>query len=177
MWRLLAGMARIVFPEVRGKTRVSLRYLLLLVLIPATVGFLAWGAELRVQDPGILATSLGVLGGLLFAHAIFVFQLRSSYDARQIEPPKDAAGNYAQEDLRVRPLIDEMFNGVLYASLVALVLTLFSGISAAFAPENEALDPTITVASLVLITHLAGCIWHVITATTTAYATLKKHDR
>ena len=176
MWRLLTGVARIIFPKVKDKTRVSFKYLLLLILIPALVGYFAWDAGLRVQDPGILATSLGVLGGLLFAHAIFVFQLRSSYDARQIEPLKDAAGNYAQEDLRVRPLIDEMFNGVLYASFIALVLTLFSGISAAFAPEGEALDPIVTVITLVLIAHLAGCVWHVISATTTAYATLKKHD-
>ena len=90
---------------------------------------------MAIHETGVIAASFGVLGGLLFAHAIFVFQLRVSYDAANVEPSPESPAR----DLRVRPLIDEMFSGVLYASFVALVLTLVSSFLAATAAPDTTL--------------------------------------
>lgn len=175
--KLLGGVRDIVFPS-RGTVRqISYRYLLLFIVAPL-VGAALWlyldlATHVALYDPGVIASSFGVLGGLLFAHAIFVFQLRVTYDTAGVEPP----AHEAQEDLRVRPLIDEMFTGVLYASLVALVLTLVtSGLAATLDPDAQ-VAPAAATAIVLLALHLGGCVWHVIAATTTAYSTLKKQPR
>ncbi len=177
MRMLLGGVWSIMFP-VRGKVRgVSWRYFSLFVIIPLA-GASAWLVfdlitPLALHDPGVIASSFGVLGGLLFAHAIFVFQLRVSYDAAGVEPKADQP----QEDLRVRPLIDEMFVGVLYASLIALTLTLLTSGIAATLPDDAHVAPPVATVIIFLALHLGGCVWHVVAATTTAYATLKRQKR
>ncbi len=177
MRTLLGGVWNIMFP-VRGKVRgISWRYLSLFVILPL-VGAGIWlvcdlMTPLALYDPGVIAASFGVLGGLLFAHAIFVFQLRVAYDTAGVEPP--TAG--PQQDLRVRPLIDEMFTGVLYASLIALTLTLLASGIAATLPDDFHVAPPAATGIVLLSLHLGGCVWHVVAATTTAYSTLKRQSR
>lgn len=174
---LVSGVWNILFPQ-RGRIRqISWRYVTLLLVLPVLAGVVCVLAALffgiRLQEPGVIAGSFGVLGGLLFAHAIFVFQLRVTYDASGVEPAPDAA----QEDLRVRPLIDEMFVGVLYASLVALVLTFGTAFLAATREAHTEIPLWAATGVAVVATHLGGCVLHVISATTTAYGTLKRQPR
>lgn len=177
MLMLLQGMGNVILPS-RGSVRqISYLYLTLLLLLPLAGGigtyFLAGAALVTFWDPGVVASSFGVLGGLLFAHAIFVFQLRVSYDAANEEP---SGPDVAMEDLRVRPLIDEMFAGVLYASFVALTLTLLTGALAAVQVPATPVAPVMFAVVVAVGLHLVGCVWHVLSATTTAYRTLKKRN-
>lgn len=90
----LTGVRGIIFPR-RGYARlVSWRDRFWLVILPV-LGAVGWyladaHTPLSFTDPGIVAASFGVLG-LLFAHAIFVFQLRVSYDAAGREPAAKSA--------------------------------------------------------------------------------------
>lgn len=177
MLTLFTGARDIIFPR-RGDTRrVSWRYLFWLIILP-TLGIIGWylldtHTPLALKDPGIVAASFGVLGGLLFAHAIFVFQLRVSYDAAGREPEASST----QRDLRVRPLIDEMFNGVLYASLIALLLTMLTAFLAATLPAACTVPPIVAALIGGLALHLLGGVLHVVSATTTAYSVLKSQGR
>lgn len=177
MLSLFKGVWDIVYPRVGDTRRLSLRYALLLILIPigGAVGwfYLEECTTIAIHDSGVIAASFGVLGGLLFAHAIFVFQLRVSYDAANVEPDSSST----QQDLRVRPLIDEMFNGVLYASFVALVLTLVSSFLAATAESHSTVPALVAAVVVGLTLHLAGAVIHVISATTTAFGVLKQQPR
>jgi hypothetical protein len=174
---LLAGVWSIMFPK-HGKVRqVSWRYVTLFLVMPILGGgawlYLELNTDVALRDPGVVAASFGVLGGLLFAHAIFVFQLRVTYDTAGVEPSPDAP----QPDLRVRPLIDEMFVGVLYASLVALALTLVTSLLAATQQPQCEVATWAATGVAVLALHMGGCVFHVIAATTTAYSTLKRQAR
>lgn len=177
MLSLFTGVRDILFPRVGEARRASTRYILLFIVVPlfAAVGwyFLEQYTTVAIHQTGVIAASFGVLGGLLFAHAIFVFQLRVSYDASNVEPAPDSPAR----DLRVRPLIDEMFNGVLYASFVALVLTLFSSFLAATAEPGSTLPAIVASVVAALTIHLAGAVVHVISATTTAFGVLKEQPR
>ena len=177
MRSLFRGVWDILLPRVGDTRRPSYRYILLLVVIPLA-GAVGWFrleecTTIAIHDSGVIAASFGVLGGLLFAHAIFVFQLRVSYDAANVEPQASSP----QRDLRVRPLIDEMFNGVLYASFVALLLTLVSSFLAATAEAGSTIPALIAAAVVGLTLHLAGAVIHVISATTTAFTVLKLQPR
>lgn len=102
-----------------------------------------------------------------------MFRLRVSYDAANVEPTSDSE----QSDLRVLHLIDEMFNGVLYASVVALVLTLLSSFLAATSEPSSTVPALVAAVVAALALHLAGTVSHVISATTTAFSVLKQQPR
>lgn len=72
----------------------------------------------------------------------------------------------------MRPLIDEMF-GVLYASLIALVLTMLTAFLAATITAGCAVPPIVAALVGGLALHLLGGVLHVVSATTTAYGVLK----
>jgi hypothetical protein len=171
-------MLNVLFPKRGGLRLVSWRYILILVIAPvgaAIFGFWAFTSEVVcLVNVEVVASSFGVLGGLLFAHAIFVFQLRVAYDSANIEPEEPET---QQEDLRVRPLIDEMFAGVLYSSLVALGLTLLCAAVAATQPDGRVVNSVLATLILLVATHLAGCVYHVVRLTTTAYTTLQNQSR
>jgi len=168
----------VIWPT-RGRVRqISYLYFTLLIAVPViggvAAGFLSTAEIVQFRDPAVIASSFGVLGGLLFAHAIFVFQLRVSYDATNDE----ATGpDTPMEDLRVRPLIDEMFAGVLYASLVALALTLITGAVAAVQDPTAVVSPVLFGITVGIGLHLFGCVLHVLSATTTAYENLKRRGK
>ena len=175
---LARAVLNLLFPR-RGTVRqISYRYVALFILLPLAAGGAMWWlsehAIIQIHSASVIAESFGVLGGLLFAHAIFVFQLRVSYDSAKVEPP---APDAAQEDLRVKPLIDEMFNGVLYSSLIALVLTLVTAAVAAVLPQDTLVPQGLSVLIVVVGTHLVGCIVHVMNVTVTAYSVLRAQPR
>ncbi|WP_187976495.1 hypothetical protein [Mycetocola sp. JXN-3] len=170
MGTLMKGIWLVVFPRTdsngRPRVSVSIRFLFLLALLPILCGIVSVWNGLEIVDPSVVASSVGVLGGLLIAHAIFVFQLRVSLMSK---------GKKKREvDNRVFELVDQMFDGVLWSSTIALLLTLVSGAIAAFLPEEHTVDRWITGAFVVLAVHLVGCLVHVITATMSAFQILRK---
>lgn len=176
MGGLVASTFSVVFPRRSGRRKVSPTYLVLLVLMPAAVsttfGLIQSKVSVAIEAPGVLAESFGVLGGLLFAHAIFVFQLRLDYARAQTE--RDTSGADApQESLRVAPMIDEMSPGVLYASVVALALTLSSALLASTMADGDTVPMPASVILVLVASHLAGCVVHVIRITTVAYSQLR----
>lgn len=172
MWRLARGAWGVVFKTQlhhgRTRARVSPLYFALFLALPLAVGTLSILFGLELQQPSVVAASVGVLGGLLIAHAIFVFQLRVS-----LKPKSDPS---AIKDRRVYDLVDEMFDGVLWSSVVALTLTLAAGAIAAFSSEGVPVNIWATGALLFVAVHLVGCLIHVINATTTAFQVLKNSD-
>lgn len=129
----------------------------------------------RIGNADIIVSGVGVLGGLLFAHAIFVFQLRMSYsDAKRrrsvdnSQPP--------MEKIAVPKMIDQMFYSVVYASGLSLFITLFVGMSSSFSLSDDKGIFPLALSSIIvfLIAHLAGWVWYVMSITVSAYKDLIK---
>lgn len=145
------------------------------VLIPiiCTVVFLI--LRMQIANADIIVSGVGVLGGLLFAHAIFVFQLRMAYsDAKRRRATEIHSS--PMEKIAVTNMIDQIFYSVIYASALSLFITLIISLSSSLrVSDEEGIFPVwFSAVAIFLISHLAGWVWYVISITTSAYRDLIK---
>ena len=119
-WRhgILARYAHVIRPTLSNENKDwASEYIVPEFIIPGVVFIveLFWNRKLTNAD--IIVSALGVLGGLLFAHAIFVFQLRMEY-TRSVK--KAILENRADsENTDLSRQIDELFDSVVYCSALA----------------------------------------------------------
>lgn len=161
----------------RDRKKIAWRYVIAEILIPALifVGELFWNRKLSNAD--IIVSALGVLGGLLFAHAIFVFQLRMDYtrSVRQAIEEHKTSG----ENMKLTRQIDELFDSVVYCSALALLITITVGVSSSlglYASLPSVGQRVVSALFLAVIAHLAGCIYRVLRTTSSAYNEVKTGD-
>lgn len=145
------------------------------IILPVAVFIaeLLWDRGLTNAD--IIVSALGVLGGLLFAHAIFVFQLRMGYtrSVKEAIRKKEADG----ENVELTRQIDELFDSVVYCSALALAITIVVGLSSAlglYASMSAFWRRIFSALFLAVIAHLAGCIYRVLRTTSSAYNELRE---
>jgi hypothetical protein len=162
-------------PTVSGVKRWAWKYILPEVILPIVSFAFALILRFSFSDAGIIVSALGVLGGLLFAHAIFVFQLRMSYTESLKRRIADGTSN--GEDTRLTRRIDELFDSVVYCSGLALAITIVVGTGSSlnlFSSVSETARTYVSAVLLALLVHLSGCIYRVLKTTSSAYAILQK---
>lgn len=151
------------------------RYAFREVIIPIIVAVIGFIFNIRVSNADIIVSALGVLGGLLFAHAIFVFDLRMNY--MHVTGERLRRGDADGENLTVPRLIDDMFSGVVYSSALALSVTMLAALASSYGWYGMMCNGLQRVVSAVFIgvmTHLAACIWRVLKLTSNAYGLLRR---
>lgn len=151
------------------------RYAIWEVFIPIIITIIGLVFNVRVSNADIIVSALGVLGGLLFAHAIFVFDLRMNY--MHVTEERMKRGDADGENLTVPRLIDDMFSGVVYSSALALSVTMLTALASSYGWYGGMCNGLQRVVSAVFIgvmTHLAACIWRVLKLTSNAYGLLRR---
>jgi sterol desaturase/sphingolipid hydroxylase (fatty acid hydroxylase superfamily) len=161
-------------PKGRKFRHPDIPSLVIEILIPIICALAAFFLHIRLGNPDIIVAGVGVLGGLLFAHAIFVFQLRLSYSEarrRRNESPKQPK----MEKTEVPEMITQMFHAVVYSSALSLFITLIVGMASSlgFQEQDKKFGTILSTIIILLIAHLVGCVWHVLTITTSAYRDLQ----
>lgn len=167
----------VLHPKTSGSERRfwAWKYIIPEIIIPAVIFFVELICNQRLINPDIIVSALGVLGGLLFAHAIFVFQLRMSYMSavRDRISKREADG----ENTQLTRMIDELFDSVVYSSALALVITILVALGSSlnlYSIMPILLHRIVSAVVLLLIAHLTGCIYRVLRTTSSAYAELQK---
>ena len=146
------------------------RYVFWEVLVPIVVASVGFVFNIRVSNADIIVSALGVLGGLLFAHAIFVFDLRMNY--MHVIEERLKQGDADGENLTVPMLIDDMFSGVVYSSALSLSVTMLTALASSYGWYGMLCDELQRIVSAMFIgvmAHLAACIWRVLKLTSNAY--------
>jgi hypothetical protein len=168
---ILRRYIRVLRPTLpNGVIKWAWGYIVAEIVMPflVFVSELVWGRKLTNAD--IIVSSLGVLGGLLFAHAIFVFQLRMDYTRSVEKYIKE--GKTSGENLNLTRQIDELFDSVVYCSALALMITIAVGLSSSlglYASMSCMTQRLVSALLLAAIAHLAGCIYRVLKTTSSAY--------
>ena len=72
-------------PKGRKQRHPDLLAIVIVLLIPIGCSVLSFVRKMQVGNADILVSGVGVLGVLLFAHAILVFQLRMAYSDANID--------------------------------------------------------------------------------------------
>lgn len=172
---IIARYVHVLRPTLSNdNTSCAWGYIVCEIVLPLFVFFgeLLWDRGLTNAD--IIVSALGVLGGLLFAHAIFVFQLRMEYtrSVKEAIRKKEADG----ENVNLTRQIDELFDSVVYCSTLALAITIVVGLSSAlglYASMSAIWRRIFSALFLAVIAHLAGCIYRVLRTTSSAYNELR----
>ncbi len=120
-----------------------------LVLLPVLMGVVSWVLDWRLQSVGDMVQGLAIITSLLFALAIFIFQLRLSLRA--------------ESNSTTTRLVDEMFDNACYAILVGLVLTAFvvvSGVTRESLPDGttQPVGPFVTSCIVAISLHFLGVL-------------------
>lgn len=164
-----------VFPKGRKEHHPDWPLVIAEFVIPI-IGFI-WimYANIKLANPDIIVSGIGVLGGLLFAYAIFVFQLRLSYSS-SFSGAAEKFDNPKKIEKSVSLLIDEMFYSILYSSVVALLLTLVVGLASVleFGYADGHFSVSFSALLIAFVLHLVGCVFDVLTTTVTAYEAFQK---
>ena len=158
-----------------AKPRIAWKYALLELGVPTVAALIDFALARMALNADIIVSALGVLGGLLFAHAIFVFELRMSYNANIRSRIK--AKEIDAENTKLTRLIDDMFYSVVYSSALALGITIATamGSSLGVYALMPAMGKRVVSACIVwLMAHLAFCIYRVLRTTTSAYEELRR---
>lgn len=167
-----------LFPKTNPTKRyhsIAWKYLIQEIAIPLLAGIVVWACSITLTRADIIVSALGVLGGLLFAHAIFVFEMRMSYMANVRSKIKE--GISSGENLQLTRLIDELFYSVVYSSALALGVTIAISTGASLGIYWRIGDTGRRILSsliIVVIAHLAMCIYRVLRTTAGAYGELRK---
>lgn len=164
-----------LFPRGRKYLHPDWPAVVITLIIPVCCAVATFMFKAQIGNADIIVSGAGVLGGLLFAHAIFVFQLRMAYaDAKRRR--SDGLTQHPMEKLSVSEMIDQMFYSVVYASALSLLITLGIGLSASFGLSNADKPFPLWFSTLAIffISHLAGWVWYVISITVSAYRDLIK---
>lgn len=172
---IISRYFHVLRPDIHGTRHWAWKYLIPEIMVPTATLILAIWKGILLSNAEIIVSALGVLGGLLFAHAIFVFQLRMSYTTSLRERIKN--GEMDGENTDLTRLIDELFDSVVYCSALALLITILTGLGSSmglYSLLSSWQQRTISAVLLALIAHLAGCIYRVLRTTSSAYAELKK---
>lgn len=151
------------------------KYVLRELILPTIIAILDFCYGRFAVNADIIVSALGVLGGLLFAHAIFVFELRMTYNSNLRERVKN--GEIQAENLKLTRLVDDMFFSVVYSSALALGITILTAMGSSLGIYNVLPDIWKKIVSAIIVwlmTHLAFCIYRVLKITTSAYGELKK---
>lgn len=172
---ILARYAHVLRPTLSNGNKVwALGYIVPELIIPGVVFIVELFWDRKLTNADIIVSALGVLGGLLFAHAIFVFQLRMEY-TRSVK--RAILENRADgENTVLSRQIDELFDSVVYCSALALVITITVGISSSlglYASMPDMMKRIFSALFLAVIAHLAGCIYRVLRTTSSAYNELR----
>ncbi len=173
---ILARYVHVLRPTLsNGNKSCAWGYIVPEIIIPVAVFIaeLVWDRGLTNAD--IIVSALGVLGGLLFAHAIFVFQLRMEYTRSVKEAIRENEAD--GENVNLTRQIDELFDSVVYCSTLALAITIIVGLSSAlglYASMSAVWRRIFSALFLAVIAHLAGCIYRVLRTTSSAYNELRK---
>lgn len=172
---VLGHCADMLAPKGNKKRHIQVLEFSIVILLPIALGIISLRRKVQIGNADIIVSGVGVLGGLLFAHAIFVFQLRMSY-SEAIRRRASESRTPPMEKLGVPPMIDQMFYSVVYASALSLLITLIIGMASSLQiADKDGIFPIwFSSLSIVLITHLAGWVWFVITITVSAYRDLIK---
>ena len=167
-----------LFPKLNPAKRyhsIAWKYLIQEIAVPLAAGSVAWLSSITLTGADIIVSALGVLGGLLFAHAIFVFELRMSYMSNVRSKLKE--GISSGENLQLTRLIDELFYSVVYSSALALGITVAISMGSSLGiywrmgtTGRRVLSSVIVIA----VAHLAMCIYRVLRTTASAYGELRK---
>ena len=154
-------------PKGRKQRHPDLLAIVIVLLIPIGCSVLSFVRKMQVGNADIIVSGVGVLGGLLFAHAIFVFQLRMAYSDAKHRRASEASSPL---------MIDQMFYSVVYASALSLIITLVIGLASSLRLcDKKGIFPVWFSALVIfLIAHLAGWVWYVISITASAYRDLIK---
>lgn len=161
--------------ELDDGRNIAWKYVLRELLCPTIVAILDFCFGRFAVNADIIVSALGVLGGLLFAHAIFVFELRMTYNRNFRERVKN--GEIQAENLKLTRLVDDMFFSVVYSSALALGITILTSMGSSLGIYGQLPDIGKKVVSAIvvwLMTHLAFCIYRVLKITTSAYGELRK---
>lgn len=161
--------------ELDDGRNITWKYVLRELLCPTIVAILDFCFGRFAVNADIIVSALGVLGGLLFAHAIFVFELRMTYNQNLRERVKN--GEIQAENLKLTRLVDDMFFSVVYSSALALGITILTSMGSSLGIYGQLPDIGKKVVSAIvvwLMTHLAFCIYRVLKITTSAYGELRK---
>lgn len=151
------------------------RYIIREIIIPVISGIIVGFSPWTSPNADIIVAALGVLGGLLFAHAIFVFELRMTYTTSMKEKIK--AKTLSGENTNLTRLIDELFYSVVYSSALALGITIAVSLGSylnIYSHLNALWERIINAIIIMLITHLSMCIYRVLRTTASAYKELCK---
>lgn len=162
-------------PKGRKQRHPDLLAIVIVLLIPIGYSVLSFVRKMQVGNADIIVSGVGVLGGLLFAHAIFVFQLRMAYSDAKHRRASEASSPL-MEKTAVIEMIDQMFYSVVYASALSLIITLVIGLASSLRLcDKKGIFPVWFSALVIfLIAHLAGWVWYVISITASAYRDLIK---
>lgn len=172
---ILARYGHVLRPTLANGNKVwALGYIAPEIIIPGFVFIVELFWDRKLANADIIVSALGVLGGLLFAHAIFVFQLRMEY-TRSVK--RAILENRADaENTVLSRQIDELFDSVVYCSALALVITITVGVSSSlglYASMPDMMKRILSALFLAVIAHLAGCIYRVLRTTSSAYNELR----
>lgn len=164
-----------LFPKGRKHHHADWLAIIITVVFPIICAAIIVVFRKEIGNADIIVSGVGVLGGLLFAHAIFVFQLRMSYS----EAKRRRAVENSQppmEKTEVPKMINQMFYSVVYASGLSLFITLFVGMASSLglSSENQPFPLWLSSVIVFLIAHLAGWVWYVMSITVSAYRDLIK---
>ena len=77
LWQYILSLC----PKIHNTRSIAWKYVFREILIPSVAAYLDFRFSRLALNADIIVSALGVLGGLLFAHAIFVFELRMTYNA------------------------------------------------------------------------------------------------
>ena len=175
---ILCQYLRSLCPKIHGDDTAgsfAWKYIIREIVIPFFVAGADFFFSKLALNADIIVSALGVLGGLLFAHAIFVFELRMTYNANLRN--RIQSGEVNAENAKLTRLIDDMFVSVVYSSAIALGITITVAMGSSLDLYNDLpeLGKKMISAGLVwLMTHLAFCIYRVLRTTSGAYMELRK---
>lgn len=137
------------------------------LVVPALAGLAVWHFEVRLRGAPELIAGVSVLAALLFGLVIYVFQL--GVDVRGREKGKVPP--------RLPSLIDQLFQNVLYAVLVAIALLVVFIVAAQFeGPTAKGASSSLpvgwSVGIVVISAHLLAVISQCVKRTRRAYLEL-----
>ena len=163
------------YDEMEKQRIPAWRYIIREIVIPIAIGIIVGFSPWTSPNADIIVAALGVLGGLLFAHAIFVFELRMTYITSMKEKIK--TGMLSGENKNLTRLIDELFYSVVYSSALALGVTIAVSLGSylnVYSHLNPVCERVINAIIIILIVHLSMCIYRVLRTTASAYKELCK---
>ena len=171
LWQYILSLC----PKIHNTRSIAWKYVFREILIPSVAAYLDFRFSRLALNADIIVSALGVLGGLLLAHAIFVFELRMTYNANLRERIRNK--EIQAENTKLTRLINDMFYSVVYSSALALGITLAVAMGSSLGVYDtlpQIGKKLISAAIVWLMTHLAFCIYRVLKTTSGAYGELRK---